>query len=295
MCHTIENDRLRVQVADHGAELSALFDKAHQRQVLWTADAAHWNRHAPVLFPFVGRLYGNVYRHNGRQYAMSQHGFARDMDFTCLEEKADSVTHQLRATPETLQKYPFDFVLTITHRLAANTLQVAWTVQNAGADTMYFSIGGHPGFLCPARPGDSQTDYSLWLEGDGPFTCKTVDAASGTILPDQTFLLKTGPDGCLPITPHTFDHDALVFDDGQVTAVGLRWPDGSPYITLRCPDFPSLGVWSKPGCSAPFVCLEPWIGRCDDTGFTGELKDKYGVQTLAAGGRFERSYTITVD
>ena len=54
------------------------------------------------------------------------------------------------------------------------------------------------------------------------------------------------------------------------------------------------GVWSKPKADAPFVCLEPWIGRCDNVGFDGELKDKYGEQHLKAGETFQAGYTITI-
>lgn len=293
--HTLENESLRISVADHGAELCAIYDKVHGRDVLWNADPAHWNRHAPILFPFVGRLNGNVYRYKGQTYPMGQHGFARDMDFALLEEGDDAVVHRLAATPETLEKYPFDFALTVRHRLQGNTLLVGWQVENRGGDTMYFSIGGHPAFLCPVLPGTSQTDYKLAFYGCRALRYKTVDAATGTLHNDVTHTLTLAADGSLPLTAHTFDNDALVFDDAQVAAVGLTYPDGRPYITLRCPDFPSLGVWSKPGCAAPFVCLEPWIGRCDNYGFAGELPEKYGVTALAPKGQFAAEYTITVD
>ena len=55
MIHTIENNYLRVSVDDHGAELCSIFDKVHNREVIWQADPAYWKRHAPVLFPNVGR------------------------------------------------------------------------------------------------------------------------------------------------------------------------------------------------------------------------------------------------
>lgn len=292
--HCIENEFLRVQVDDHGAELCALYDKTHGRDVLWNADPTHWNRHAPILFPFVGRVYGNVYRYGGKEWPMGQHGFARDMDFTCTEETPVAVTHRLCASAQTLEVYPFAFVLTVTHRLEGNTLRVEWQVENEGKGNMYFSIGGHPAFLCPVLPGTKQTDYFVSLPDKEAYVCKCVDVATGTIAPEKQFTLQV-ENSRLPITPHTFDNDALVFDDNQVKTVGLLYPDGSPYITMHCKDFPSLGVWSKPGCSAPFVCLEPWTGRCDNTGYTGDLQHKYGVQTLAPGAVFTRSYDITVD
>ena len=46
MIHTIENDYLRVSVDDHGAELCSIFDKIHNREVIWrqillTGNAMH--------------------------------------------------------------------------------------------------------------------------------------------------------------------------------------------------------------------------------------------------------------
>ena len=64
--HTIENEELRVMISDHGAELSGIFDKKNNREVLWNADPKYWKRHAPVLFPNVGRLYKDTCLIGGR-------------------------------------------------------------------------------------------------------------------------------------------------------------------------------------------------------------------------------------
>lgn len=29
---------------------------------------------------------------------------------------------------------------------------------------MYFSIGGHPAFLCPLKKGEKQSEYSIWMD-----------------------------------------------------------------------------------------------------------------------------------
>ena len=72
---------------------AAFFDKVHNREVIWQADPAYWKRHAPVLFPNVGRHFEDHYRINGVEYPSSQHGFARDSEFTCVDMTADSITH----------------------------------------------------------------------------------------------------------------------------------------------------------------------------------------------------------
>ena len=66
--HTLENDQLCVTISDHGAELSGIFDKKNDREILWNADPSHWKRHAPVLFPNVGRYYEDHCLINGKTY-----------------------------------------------------------------------------------------------------------------------------------------------------------------------------------------------------------------------------------
>lgn len=81
----MENEKLRVQISDHGAELCSIYDKEADREAVWIGDPAFWNRHAPVLFPFVGKVNGGFYTHKGIKYPMGQHGFARDKEFACME------------------------------------------------------------------------------------------------------------------------------------------------------------------------------------------------------------------
>ena len=61
----IENEFLKIGVEYHGAELSSIYDKKRDKELLWQADPAFWKRHAPILFPFVGNVNKGVYRYNG--------------------------------------------------------------------------------------------------------------------------------------------------------------------------------------------------------------------------------------
>ena len=101
--HVLENDVLKITVADRGAELTSVRDKENGCERIWTGEPAIWNRHAPILFPFVGKVKGGRYRTGGKEYPMpTQHGFARDMRFACTEEAPDRITHRLAACAETL-------------------------------------------------------------------------------------------------------------------------------------------------------------------------------------------------
>ena len=172
MIHTIENDYLRVSVDDHGAELCSIFDKVHNREVIWQADPAYWKRHAPVLFPNVGRHFEDHYRINGVEYPSSQHGFARDSEFTCVDMTADSITHRLKSSDATRENYPYDFELKIKHVLEKNQVSVCWEVISLNDETMYFTIGGHPAFNVPAGGIGSQEQYHLTFDDrDSLSTC----------------------------------------------------------------------------------------------------------------------------
>ena len=59
---------------------------------------------------------------------------------------------------------------------------------------------------------------------------------------------------------------------------------------MHCDAFPMLAIWANP--DGPFICLEPWVGRADDDGFTGGVEEKKDMQRLGAGEKQEIAYTI---
>lgn len=291
MIHRLENEKLSVSVNDHGAELCSIYDKEKNREILWQADPAFWKRQAPILFPNVGRHYGNEYRLHGKTYPSSQHGFARDMEFICAEETADTLVHVLKSTEKTLEIYPFAFTLKVTHALKNKELTIHWEVINDSVDTMYFTIGGHPAFNVPVLEGTQYSDYSLYFKNTESPVYKLIDIPSGTVHNDVLYTLELN-DGRYPLDVHLFDKDALVFDDGQIQDVGILLPDGSPFLCMHAEGFPNFGIWAAPG--APFVCLEPWMGRCDNFGYNGTLPEKDNINVLSSGEHFEKEYSITV-
>ena len=157
----LKNEELTLEIASHGAEMRSLKDNQTGQEYLWDADPAFWKRTSPVLFPLVGNYRDKESIYEGKTYSMSQHGFARDMDFTVTEEAENEIWFELHETPETKEKYPFDFCLSIGYRLEGRTVKVMWKVENTNEKTMYFSIGGHPAFVCPISGKGKQTDYRL--------------------------------------------------------------------------------------------------------------------------------------
>ncbi|MCD8194057.1 MAG: aldose 1-epimerase family protein, partial [Tannerellaceae bacterium] len=131
------------------AELSSIINLSNGKEYLWTADPQYWNRHSPVLFPIVGSVWEGTFRVDGVEYHMSQHGFARDSVFELVEKTATSVLYRLTGSPETKEKFPYDFILEIGYKLTGKSIEVSWRVKNNSGKTIYFQIGAHPGFCYP--------------------------------------------------------------------------------------------------------------------------------------------------
>lgn len=277
----LENNKLKVSIADHGSELISVYDKENNIERMWNADPTIWNRHAPILFPFVGKVSNGSYRWNGQEYKMAtQHGFARDKEFECVCKDGKAVTQILRADEETYSQYPFSFELRVTHRFSSENermLEVIWEVYNHGNEDMYYAIGGHPGFAVPVAEKQTREQYYLEIPGKEKLRYILLNPRTGLAVPEQKYSLNL-EEGFYAIQPNLFDTDALLFEDGQIDLVRIVKPDKTPCVTLHCEGFPYVGIWSKP--NGNFVCLEPWYGRTDDDGFQGNLEEKPGIQML---------------
>ncbi|MDD3192861.1 MAG: aldose 1-epimerase family protein [Oscillospiraceae bacterium] len=289
MIYTIQNGYLTAQVKTKGAELCSLKD-GQGTEFLFDANPAYWGRSAPVLFPFVGSLKNKAFSYGGRSYPMGQHGFARDMEFTLLEQGKQEIWFRLLSDEETLQKYPFSFVLDIGYRLEGNEVRVSWKVHNPDREkTLYFSIGAHPAFLCPPAGGGMDGCY-LGFDLPGDLSYRLLNAQGLVTGESHTLPLKGG---CYPLSPGLFDHDALLVEGRQTGRVWLADREKKPFVTVAF-DAPLFGVWSPAGKDAPFVCIEPWYGRCDGENFSGDLtKREYG-NNVAPGETFRAAYQIII-
>lgn len=284
--YTLDNGKICITVDSHGAELRSLQDNK-KTEYLWSGNPAYWGRISPVLFPFVGKTNGQAFRTKGREYSMTQHGFARDMEFQLLSQTPTALWFGLESNAETMEKYPYAFRLELGYRLERDALRVFWRVRNPANEPLPFSIGGHPAFVCPLRAGEEQAQ--CFLHFDASALEITQISAQGLALPERVRLALVN--GYLPLDAHLFDHDALVIEHHQCHEVSLCSPNKKPYLTVAF-DAPLFGVWSPAGKHAPFVCIEPWYGRCDAEGFSGTLSEREWGNTLPAGKVFEASYVI---
>ena len=289
---TLRNEYLTIDVNDHGAELTSI--RKNGIEYLWQADPAFWKRHSPVLFPIVGSVWNGTYRVDGKEFSLGQHGFARDMDFVLVSRTEDSVTYRLESNENTLAKYPWPFRLEIGYRLRCNEIDVMWKVENTGTTQMYFQIGAHPAFNYPFYdPDRKERGFFSFDRSEGLECIRIVE--KGCVDAMKKYPLEVGEDGLYPLSSDTFDEiDTLMLQDRQLKKVTLHAPDRTPWLSLTF-DAPVVGLWSPPCKNAPFICIEPWYGRCDRVAYTGEYKDRDWVNSLAPGNVFQTSYSIVIE
>ena len=283
----IENQYLTVKVKDVGAEIISVTAKETGIEYIWQGDEKVWNRHAPILFPIVGRLKEDTYHYKGAPYHLTQHGFARDSKFHVHERLSDSITFILQPNERFLSVYPFLFGLQITYRLFKNELVVTYKVKNLDEKTMFFSIGGHPGFNVPLAGETVFTDYAITIEPaiereriflQGPFV-----AAEDSKWVNQNHI---------PLEHGLFADDAIIFKTGQPMTLTLASTKDSHGVKMTVKNFDYVGIWTKNQSDATYICIEPWCGLADFTNSDGDIEHKQAIHSLDAGEKFTAEHKI---
>lgn len=273
----IESDHLKAAIHPLGAELWSLNDH-HGRQLMTDADPAYWTGRAPLLFPIVGRLRDDRYRLGDAEFELEKHGFARRQKFELSEAKADRATFTLIANDETRAQYPFAFRLDMTFEVEGPDLSMTATVTNQDDKAMPFSFGFHPAFAWPLPFHGAVADHQINFEKPEPAPIRRIGVEPGLIAPDPR---PTPVDGRTLRPNHDlFNEDAVIWDD--LNSRRLTWGvPGQTQLDIQFPDTPWLGIWQIPG--ARYLCIEPWAGMADPTGYDGDFTDKPGMMTLTPG------------
>ena len=295
MIYTIENEALKVQISDRGAEMMSIQTK-DGTEYLWQGDEKYWGDRALNLFPYIARLTEGKYTLDGQTYHMDIHGFVKTSVLVPEEQKADRITLKLTQNEETLAQYPFDFIYRIRYELDGNRLGIVFSVTNSNDRTMYFGIGGHPGFQVPLEDGLSFEDYFLEFESEG-------QSGTGAQTPVRIGFSPTcflnGKDepwplekGCrIPLRHDLFDDDAIVLSHTPKTVV-LRSEKGGRGVRVCFPQMPYIGFWHAVKKPAPYVCIEPWSSLPSRQDVVEELSEQPGLIHLEGKGVYRNLWSI---
>ncbi|MBE7212480.1 MAG: aldose 1-epimerase family protein [Gluconacetobacter diazotrophicus] len=285
--HRFGDGELCVVVDAHGAEPHSIRHDNH-RELLWQAGPA-WPRHAPILFPIVGRLPNDTLRHAGGESRMTQHGFARDRAFSWTERTDTGCRLELRDDPATRAMFPFPFALSVSYAVRNGALDVEYRLRNPGREVLPASLGAHPAFNWPIEPGIAKEEYRLLFEHHEPAPVRRLDG--GLLLPDP----EPSPicDGVLPLRDTLFAADALILEQVRSGRVRFEGPSGTPALVVSWRGAPQLGLWSKPG--AGFLCIEPWAGISTPLGFDGPFETRPHLLHLPPDGDAVLGWTLRVE
>lgn len=275
----IKNSIVTVTVNPFGAELHSVVVNGEER--LWQGDPAVWAGRAPILFPVAGSFKNLQYRYNGVTYAMPPHGFARNRAFRtgpCTETSASFVLDGRE------ENYPFDYCLTAAFALKGPALRVTYTVENKGADNMYFGIGAHEAYACP----EGIEHYHLEFSDDETLTNHLL---TGPLRNYETAEMPL-ENKRLALSPALYENiDTLVFAGLKSRSVTLRKNDGSCFVRVDFDGMDNLLLWQKKG--AKYLCIEPWTHAPEYVDHNGDITCKPGVRVLKPGEQQDVTHTIT--
>ena len=216
--------------------------------------------------------------------SLPKHGYVQNSLFEVESLTQTRAVFLHKSDTETLKCYPFDYELRVIYQIREKTLQVKFEVKNLSTREMYFSIGAHEGYYTP----EGIEDYDIIFPKPETLSASVL---YGELCSDQ--LLPIIKDSCvLPLYDKYFTVDALVFKNLKSKSATLRNRKSGKAIHVEFPFADYFLLWHKP--NAPYICLEPWAGVQDSVNATGNLADKEGIQTLAAGTIYTADHYITV-
>ena len=273
-----------------GAELQSIRRIEDDTEYLWQGDPTYWAGRAANLFPICGRLTEGKYTYQGNTYEMMLHGFAKLQEFEVIRQDTAAITLQLTENAETLAMYPFHFSLEISYVLTGEDLTITLIVHNLDDKTMFFAVGGHPGFNLPLEAGKTFEDY--FIEFDEPCEAKKLCLSDTCFYTEKDEAFPLEDNRILHLQHELFDRDAIFLRD-MASGVTLRCADGARSVHMSYPDMSFLGLWHKPKSDAPYVCIEPWTSYPSVDGKIDNLESKQSMETLEPQGVYRNVYTIT--
>lgn len=275
-----------------GAELKSFTDP-EGTEYIWNASSQYWPRSSPILFPSIGNVRNNKTWFKEREYVMPKHGFARDMDFTILEQSHHHVVLAIQDNAFTHESYPFSFRLHLTYSLTGQKLDILYLVINQDKHDLLYHIGGHPGFNCPLTKEESFSDYVILFEQEEHLVSYAYDLEYSCFSVHKKNIHGT-TGKVLPLDYPLFTQDALYFYHTNSRSVTLKNPSSNKGIRLDYPDFSSIAFWTPPKKKAPFICLEPWNGSAIFDDEDDQFIHKRDVQVLSPGESKEYRLAISI-
>lgn len=229
----------------------------------------------PLLFPLIARTFldgkmGFWRGAAGQVRPAPMHGLVRAARFDTVEQGESRLVMRIASDQTMAEAWPYPFVFSVEYALAGEALDVAFTVENAGGETMPFSVGNHFYFEVPAA------DRGLWVL-EGKFDSFARQDAFGRIVPAaapagggsfsdpaMVDLFHIGPPADGPVMRNRADGREVRF------GLGAGSDGENPWYAVT--------TWTESAAS-DFYCVEPWTALPD------AVHNGRGLRRLKPGGR----------
>ncbi len=291
MIYTIENDYVKVDVNDFGAQLFSLYSKATNTEYLWQGDESHWKDRAINLFPFIGRMYESRFLYQGKSYPSRAHGLARYFPYVLEKQTANSLVFLLTDNEETKKEYPFSFAFRVIFELNGYVLTTRYEVTNTDDKTLLCAFGGHPGINVPFGKGQFE-DYYLEF-------AKKTDVKRQLLSASDRYMANKAVDYPLedgvkiPLKHELFNHDAIILEN-TCHEVALKSTKDSRYVSMKYDGYKFIGFWQAFADDTPYVCLEPWSALPAVDGVVTEIENNSLLTQVPVGEKASLAYTLEI-
>lgn len=267
----------------------ALGDGSVRDVLYWPENAdlreiAHVRGGNPILFPFNARTFDQGDIHfwraaDGVRRPMPMHGLARQGDFKVTQADNNGFTALFLPNDEARTVYPYDYEFSVRYRFESLGLICELSLHNLGSEPLPWSAGHHFYFTLPWSEGLSRSDYAIRIPATKRYRHGTDgQLTAGPVLKEIESLAN--PDMS----------DAIHMGLKQNTVVfGEKGHAGDVVVTLGADNVPppdaAIVTWTE-SATAPFYCVEPWMGPPNSP------EHKRGLHHVAPGQT--QTFTVAV-
>lgn len=229
----------------------------------------------PILFPFNGRTYdqGEINHwkaDDGIRRPMPMHGLARQGKFRTIRLDEGGFSAQFEPDAEAKAAYPYDYEFVVSYRFDPLGLFVELQLSNLGSKPIPWSAGHHFYFTLPWSVGRTRQDYlfettaTKYFQRDErgglvPFTRVGQKETFGN--PNLVDLIHTGLRREVFAVTEVPTGNRLLFRSGMANS--------------QMGDL-AVVTWTADE-TAPFYCVEPWMGP------PNAPETKVGLHSVAPG------------
>jgi galactose mutarotase-like enzyme len=229
----------------------------------------------PILFPFSGRSYdrGEIHHwraEDGVRRPMPMHGLARQGKFRTTRLDEGGFSAQFVPDESAKAAYPYDYEFVVSYRFDPLSVFVELQLTNLGNTPMPWSAGHHFYFTLPWSTGRTRQDYLLETSAtkylrrddngaliDGP----RINSRETLAHKDLIDVIHTGLKRDVFSVTETATGNRLLFRSGMAHS---------------SPRDLAVVTWTQDE-TAPFYCIEPWMGP------PNAPETKVGLHTVAPG------------